>query len=364
MSRLDFFKRHYDESTVLKRALAHTKHAYVRAVIEVLYFNPDATPEQVKQAAGVLSGVDLEEVRSRFMPQAQHWIDLERARNTPAKDTVKPKEARSRELAPATPNEVTGDGASLDEMEEQAITLVQKANTRLALDNRLKQWTITIFKTFGPYAVLALTIPESFWVFSRLYAHLDTSLEVMTWLFATLVDLGYTTLTVLLAMNKEAMQNRLRAGLEIEAHEHKAVRLQSVIWWFVAGLDILAQASFLLAATQGEHAYTSNFVLVLIGARIFSLFLTMFIVSFAGTELMTPIDRVTNEQVERAVAVKKVMGALGEARAKRVQAQIELEQALDAQELLREGNKLLAEIYSDARSAVRAKMGGDNHKLN
>ena len=354
MSRLDFFKRKYDESTVLQRARKHANgDDILEAVLELLYFTPNLQAEDLQQAGGNrLAGCPLEELRHRYLPWAQSLIERERARNS---TSDQPKEAPTSGQLLSLP--LPEPGVNLDDMEQQAITIVLKANTGITLDNRLKRWTITLFKTFGPYAVLALTVPESYWVFSHLFAHLDSALEVMTWLFATLVDLGYTALTVLVAMNKEAMGNRLRAGLAVERHERRAVTLQSWVWWLVAGLDVLAQASFLLAAVQGQHAYDARFVDVLIAARILSLFLTMFIVSFAGTELMTPIDRVTNEQIERAVSVKKVMGALGEARAKQLQARIELEQALATQELQREGYRLLADIYADARNTVRAKHG-------
>ena len=358
MPRLDFFKKKFDESTVLARAKKRASQSpQLAQVIEILYFNPEATAEDVLKAAGASMGSSgVDEVRLRLMPQARSIIHAERARNTDLPKESDLSTVTSRQLAPYQGQDECSL-SNLDEIEEQAITIVMRANTGVTLDARLKKATILFFKTFGPYAVLTLTIPESFWVFSRMYAHLDTWLIVMTWLFATLVDLGYTYLTVLLAQNKEAMANRQRSGLGIEKHERRAVRIQTGAWWVVAALDILAQATFMVAAVQGQQHYSEWLVYGLVGARIASLFLTMFIVSFAGTELMTSIDRVTTEQVERAMSIKKVMAALAEARQTQQQAKIDLEQAIAAQDLLREGHKLLSELYEGAREDVRCKQG-------
>ena len=246
--------------------------------------------------------------------------------------------------------------STLDQMESEALKMVAKANTGIGLHNLLNLLVIFLFKTFAPFAVLLLTIPESIWVFTHLYSKPDDTLTVLTGVFAVLVDFGYLYLTVLLAMNKEAMFQRRRAGIEIEAHERRAVRMQTILWWIVAPMDTLAQVVFLYSATKDSTFFVYGLVLLLIGVRVFSLFITMFVVSFAGTELMTSVDRVANQQVERAKATGRVMDALGTARLARQRARVRLQEELDEQEFRQEGRRLLSEIYADARSSVRNRL--------
>jgi hypothetical protein len=242
---------------------------------------------------------------------------------------------------------------TLDQMETEALKMVAKANTGVGLHNLLNHAVVFLFKTFAPFAVLALTIPESIWVFTHLFKNPDGVLVTMTGIFAVLVDFGYLYLTVLLALNKEALFQRRRAGIEVEAHERRAVRVQTILWWIVAPMDTLAQVVFLYSATKDSAFFESSLVLVLVAVRVFSLFLTMFVVSFAGTELMTSVDRVANQQVERAKATGRVMDALGTARLARQRARADLQEELEEQELRQEGRRLLSEIYADARASVR-----------
>jgi hypothetical protein len=93
--------------------------------------------------------------------------------------------------------------------------------------------------------------------------------------------------------------------------------------------------------------------MVLVAVRILSLFMTMFVLSFAGTELMTKVDKVANEEVERAHAIDRVLTALGDARKNRQEARSRLQEALDQQELKRQGDQLIAEVYADARESIR-----------
>ncbi len=242
---------------------------------------------------------------------------------------------------------------TLDQMEAEALRMVAKANTGIDLHNVLNRVVVFLFKTFAPFAVLVLTIPESMWVFTHLYKNPDAVLVTVTGIFAVLVDFGYLYLTVLLAMNKEALFQRRRAGIEVEAHERWVVRVQTALWWIVAPTDTLAQVVFLYSATKDSTFFAYSLVLVLVAVRVFSLFLTMFVVSFAGTELMTSVDRVANQQVERAKATGRVMDALGMARLARQRARADLQEELEEQELRQEGRRLLSEIYADARVAVR-----------
>jgi hypothetical protein len=245
---------------------------------------------------------------------------------------------------------------TLEQMETEALRMVAKANTGGGLPHLLNRVIIFVFKTFAPFAVLFLTVPESIWVFTHLYADPDQTLVTLTGLFAILVDLGYLYLTVLLAMNKEALFQRRRAGIEIEAHEKRAILLQTILWWIVAPMDTLAQVVFLYSATKDSTFFVYGVVMLLVGVRVLSLFLTMFVVSFAGTELMTSVDRVANQQVEQANAAGRVLSALGTARLVRQRARAALQEELEAQELRREGQKLLSEVYSDARATVRRQL--------
>jgi hypothetical protein len=81
---------------------------------------------------------------------------------------------------------------------------------------------------------------------------------------------------------------------------------------------------------------------------------------------MTSVDKASNEQVERAYAVGKVMSAIGQARLKRQEARAQLQRQLELQELQRQGDLLLAEIYADARERIRQKhlnKGDQGNKL-
>ena len=347
MARFDFWKRTYGEDDVLERAQKQVKNdGALRRVLEILYFDATASDADIATEVSKIPNVtvDANEVRLRLRPQALRLIASERAKNTPD---------ASGDDAPLTTIVTELESNSIDDMEADAIAVVNKAHSNIGAQHALNKTIIFLFKTFAPLTVLALTIPESVYVFTHIYTHPDDTLRILTGIFAVLVDFGYLYLTVLLAMNKEAMFKRQRAGMEIEPHERKAVRVQSVLWWAVAFMDMLAQAVFLYGATQDSTFFAHGLVLALVAVRIVSLFLTMFVVSFAGTELMTSIDKVTNEEVERANNISKVLAATGEARLKKQTARAKLEEAIELQNLQREGNKLLSEIYADARNSVR-----------
>lgn len=234
-----------------------------------------------------------------------------------------------------------------------AITIVMKSYSGVTLAAKIKRVVLFLFKTFAPLAVLCLTIPESIYVFTHIYRALDLTLSILTGIFAVLVDFGYLYLTVLVELNKEAMFKRRRAGLEVEDYERKALRVQSMLWWIVAAMDMAAQVVFLYGATQGSTFFAYPVVMTLVAVRILSLFITMFVVSFAGTELMTDVDVVANEQVERIDKVNKIMVAGATARQKKVEGRIRLEQIEADQELRREGDRFLREMYADARDDAR-----------
>jgi len=352
VGRFDFWKQTYGEDTVLERAQKQVKKdVLLQRVLEILYFDETVSDADI---AGEVSKeqnveVDANEVRLRLRPLALHLIARERAKNAP--------EVRY-ELPPPDPPPIEAtvtelENTSIDDMEADAIRVVVKAQSSVGVQHYLNVAIIFLFKTFAPLAVLFLTIPESIYVFTHIYAHPDDLLRTLTGVFAVLVDFGYLYLTVLLAMNKEAMFKRERAGIEIERHERNAVRVQSVLWWLVALMDMLAQSTFLYGATQGSTFFDSRLVLALVAVRIVSLFTTMFVVPFAGAELMTSIDKITNEQIERANNIGKVLAATGAARLKKQDARMQLEEAIELQNLQREGNKLLSEIYADARKNVR-----------
>ena len=118
-------------------------------------------------------------------------------------------------------------------------------------------------------------------------------------------------------------------------------------------MDVLAQFVFLYSATHNSTFFDSRLVMALAGVRVFSLFITMFVVSFAGTELMTDVDVVANEQVERADKVARVLGALGTARERQMRAKLTLENMIADQDLRREGESFLKEMYKDAREDAK-----------
>lgn len=360
----NFLARNYTASPLEMAKKQVKKDPKMQRVLEVLDTNPNANAEEI---ASVLSSgggnVTADVVRTYYLPRAKQLLQEARDQSTalvPASSKGNKPASKERgqddEIVINIPPPGADQGPiSLDQLEEDAVALVSKANTGVGLDNYLKKAIIFVFKTFGPLAVLALTIPESIWVFIHIYTHPDGVLSVLTGIFAVLTDFGYLYLTVLVSMNKEALFKRRRSGMEVEAHEKRAVRLQSVLWWCVAGMDMVAQVVFLYGATQNSTFFNYAVVLALAGVRILSLFMTMFIVSFAGTELMTSIDKTANEQVERANAVGKVLSAMGEARLRRQEARAKLQRAVELQQLQREGDKLLAEIYADARERIRQR---------
>jgi hypothetical protein len=362
MGRLDFWKRHYGEDTTLDRALKRAgKNRPLSVTIKTLYFNPDESSEGIAGIINSTLGVNTTNeptVASFIRPEAKMIIDQERSKikeKAPLKDEP---------ISGAVPHEVTAN-SSVDELEKEAVGIVMNAHSGVTLNARMKKVIIFIFKTFAPLCVLLLTIPESYWVFTHIYAGAfarDQVLPILTGVFAVLVDFGYLYLTVLLELNKEAMFKRRRSGQEVETHETKAVQLQSVLWWIIATMDILAQLLFLYSATHDSTFFDQRLVLALVCVRVFSLFITMFVVSFAGTELMTDVDTVANEQVERADKVGRVLAALGTARKKQMEARIVLEQMVADQDFKREGERFLKELYQDAREEARRQREANRHK--
>ncbi|GER88891.1 hypothetical protein KDW_30530 [Dictyobacter vulcani] len=355
MPKLDFFTKKFGEETVLKRAQKQAKNPALQRTIEILYFEPYATDEDIAQ---VLSDgttvIDPTAVRLQLRPQAKQLIEQERAKNNVA---LTPAPTVVTEVTPEAPGNTTVLAeTSIDSLQAQAVGIVMSAHSGVTINAKIKTKVIFLFKTFAPLAVLFLTIPESYWVFTHLYAGefaQDKVLPILTGVFAVLVDFGYLYLTVLLEMNKEAMFKRRRAGLEVEGHEKHAVHVQSALWWLVAGMDVLAQFVFLYSATHNSTFFSATLVTALAGVRVFSLFLTMFVVSFAGTELMTDVDVVANEQIERAEKVSRVLSALGTARQKEQKAKIELENMIADQDFRRENERYMKEMYADARENAR-----------
>jgi hypothetical protein len=351
MGKLDFFKKTYGESTVLERALKQAKKdSLLKQVLEILYYDPYATDATIVGAISTPTApISEDTVKTLLRPRAQRLIENERAKNTPT--PLPTPEEEPTKAVPDTLEELT-----IDDMEKQAVHIVMSAHSGVTLNAKMKMVVIFLFKTFAPFLVLLLTIPESYWVFTHIYAGTfaqDKVLPILTGVFAVLVDMGYLYLTVLLELNKEAMFKRRRAGLEIERHEFRAVRLQSVLWWIVALMDVLAQFLFLFSATHGSTFFDQRLILALVCVRVFSLFITMFVVSFAGTELMTNVDVVANEQVERADKVSRVLGALGIARQKQMEAKLKLENMVADQEFKRAGEAFLKDMYDDARNDAK-----------
>ncbi len=356
--QIDFFTKKYGEDTVLERAQKSARRdALLQQAIEILYFNPEASDTEIAQAISQGNTiVDASRVRLQLKPRALQLIDQERAKNNISDPLPKVETEAQVGAGAAAPDALSYN--NLEALEAHAVQIVMNAHSGVTLNAKIKQKVIFLFKTFAPLAVLCLTIPESFWVFTHIYAgdfSSDQMLHVLTAVFAVLTDFGYLYLTVLLEMNKEAIFKRRRAGLEVESHETRAVNIQSVLWWAVALMDVVAQFVFLYSATK-DSQFMNNpaIVLLLVGIRIASLFTTMFVVSFAGTELMTDVDVVANEQVERAEKVSRVMSALGQARQKKMEAEQRIENMLADQDLRREGESFLKEMYRDARDEARS----------
>ena len=368
MPKMDFFARKFGEETVLKRAQKQTKEKALQHTIEMLYFNPNVSNEEIAKVLSTGSTIiDATAVKLQLRPRAQQLIDQERAKNN-----VDPPQLSGPKSDPV--GETILPTTSIDDLETQAVTIMARAHSGVTLNAKIKVKVIFLFKTFAPIAVLFLTIPESYWVFTHLYSDTfaqDKVLPILTGVFAVLVDFGYLYLTILLEMNKEAMFKRRRSGQEVEKHELEAVNIQSVLWWIVAGMDVLAQFVFLYSATHGSTFFDSNLVIALAGVRVFSLFITMFVVSFAGTELMTDVDVVANEQIERADKLSRVLSSLGKARQKVEQSKIDIAQMIEDQERRREDAAFMRELHTSAlddnrrmREELRKKTtNSDNKKL-
>jgi hypothetical protein len=360
MGKMDFFKRMFGDrgrspSSALARAQAHAgNNVMLKDVIAQLYHDPDATDAEIARAISTVGAVFVDIDVATVRGQATRYLNMEVER-----DAVREREKSEGAKNTTTPSSAAPDSLeelTIDDMEKQAIHIVMSAHSGVTLNAKMKMVVIFLFKTFAPFLVLLLTIPESYWVFTHIYAGSfaqDKVLPVLTGVFAVLVDFGYLYLTVLLELNKEALFKRRRAGLEIEQHEIRAVRLQSVLWWVVASMDVLAQFLFLFSATHGSTFFDQRLILALVCVRVFSLFITMFVVSFAGTELMTNVDVVANEQVERADKVSRVLGALGVARQKQMEAKLKLENMVADQEFKRAGESFLKDMYDDARTDAK-----------
>ena len=356
MPHPDFWKRKYAEDTTLDRAKKRAKsNPALQKVIEVLYFDEQATDEEVAQAVSMGSNVEVDasQVKLLYRPQALRLIAQERAKVAPTAQEDRPRLAAPKGDGPIDAEAVELEDDSIDAMEAEAVRAVKKAQSGMGLHGWLNKVNIEVFKVAAPYAVLCLTIPESIYVFVHIYTSPNDVLVILTGLFAVLVDFGYLYLTSLLSSNKEAIFRRQRANIEVERHEHRAVRLQSWLWWLVALMDTVAQVVFLYGATKGSTFFSQRIVMVLVAIRVISLFTTMFVLSFAGTELLTRIDKTANDHLERAHQVGRLLTAMGSARLKRQEAKGQLARSVELQNLQRDGDKLLAEIYADARDAIR-----------
>ena len=310
--------------------------------LEVLESNPGATPEEIatvlgyRTAQGVtVAGHDVtpDIVRTFFLPRAQQLLQEARAAQTAVMPVTQSQLASASQvptqtitIPPAGASSSTAlQPLSIDDLERETVTLVMNAGTQTTLEKKLRRLTITAFKTFGPFAVLALTIPETVWTFSHLYAALDWTLLVMTWIFSVVLDAGFLAMTNLVADNKENLNTRQQRGHDITQHDRHVVRLQTIAWWIVAVLDSGAQIVFLLVATWGSHVFPVWLTLGLSFGRVIDLGVVMWVVSFAGMELTTNIDRVVSERLEMASGLRKISDATMQAREAQQDARIRME---------------------------------------
>lgn len=351
--------------------------AQMQRVLEILDTNPEASPEQIAAVLGyhtdangnVIAGQKVTPtiVGTRHIPYAKRL--LQEARDTaalvPTQSSApeKKKQSASEQSSDTEPlvidipgpNGSASDGKeaiTLDDIEQETLRLVANAGNNKTLEKRLRRFTVSFFKTFGPFMVLALTIPETVWVFTHIYTVTNWTLILMTWIFSVVLDFGFLAITNMLADNKENLTRKQIRNQVIQAYERRIVARQSAAWWVVAALDSGSQLIFLIVATWGSHLFPVWLTFGLSGGRVLDLGIVMWVVSFAGMELTTKVEEVVSERLEMAEGIKKVSAATDALREAQQEARIHSEQReLDLQRD-REEAAFLARLRRDSFTEI------------
>lgn len=372
-----FLSRNYTATPldIAKKRVA--RDAQMQRVLETLDTNPDATPEQVAAVLGyrtdangnVIAGQKVTPtiVETRHIPYAKRLLQEARdaAALVPAQSSV-PEKGQQRPSGQPSEREplvidIPGPGGSasggketltLDDIEQETLRLVANAGNNKTLEKRLRRFTVSFFKTFGPFMVLALTIPETVWVFTHIFTVVNWTLILMTWIFSVVLDFGFLAITNMLAENKENLTRKQIRNQVIQAYERRIVARQSAAWWVIAALDSGSQLIFLIVATWGSHLFPVWLTLGLSSGRVLDLGIVMWVVSFAGMELTTKIEEVVSERLEMAEGIKKASAATDALRDAQQEAHIRSEQRqLDLQRD-REEAAFLAQLRRDSFTEI------------
>lgn len=360
-----FLSGNYTESPLAFAKKQVKKDARMQRVLEILDANASASAEETARVLGyrvvsgaVVAGHDVtpEIVKTYYLPRAQRLLQEARDKLLPVVTTSTQATAAAQNQAekegklvvnvpPPGAQPVPGsDAITIDDIEQENLRLVTNAGTVTTWESRLRRWSISFFKTLGPYLVLLLTIPETIWVFMHIYTALDGWLVFMTWVFAFTLDFGYLAITNLVAANKENLSVKRIRGQIIESHERWVVRKQIAAWWIVAALDSGSQIVFLVVATWGSHVFPLWLTLGLAAGRVIDLGVVMWLVSFAGVELTTKIQQITNERMEMAVGLTKLSEATNVLRDAQQDARIRLEEKQMDLDRKREEADFLADL--------------------
>lgn len=369
-----FLSKNYTESPLEFAKKRAGKDDHLRRTLEVLDSNPQAGAEDIARVLGyqvvngkVVAGqnVSPEIVQTYYLPRAHQLLQE-------ARDKLVPAVATSGQPAPTSQNQEVKEGTivvnvpppgtqpvagtnamTIDDIEQENLHLVINAGAVTTWESKLRRWSISFFKTLGPYFVLLLTIPETIWVFTHIYASVDGWLVFMTWVFAFTLDFGYLAITNLVAANKENLNTKRVRGQPIEAHERLVVRKQTAAWWIVATLDSGSQIVFLVVATWGSHVFPLWLTLGLAMGRVLDLGVVMWLVSFAGVELTTRIQQVVNERMEMAVGLSRLSDATNVLREAQQEARIRLEEKEMDLNRRREETDFLADLRRQSFEEIR-----------
>ena len=272
----DFLSKNYNASPLEEAKKKVRNDQEMHRVLEVLEANPSATSDEVAAVLGyrtdtngvVTAGrkVTPTIVGARHIPYAKQLLKEAHEAQTLAVVPPQPPQPASGQQSQTGPLVINipahgdapvvgNDAITIDDIEAETIKLVMNAGNTKTVEKRLRRATISAFKTFGPFGVLALTIPETVWVFTHIYVTAELTLVLMTWVFSVVLDFGFLAITNLLAENKENINKKQIRGQVIEKHERQTTNKQTAAWWVVAVLDSGSQLIFLLVATWGSKMF-------------------------------------------------------------------------------------------------------------
>ncbi len=366
----DFLARNYTASALDDAKKRVGRDKAMQRVLEILDSNPQATPDDIAAVLGyrtdgqgtVVAGADVSPtiVATRHIPYAQRLLQEAHDAVTSAQQ-VQQTSQQQPQTGPLVVNIPAGGltatplnaPLTIEDLERETVSMVMNSGTETTWDKKLRRWTISAFKTVGPFGVLGLTIPETVWTFTHIYTAIDPTLTVMTWIFSFVLDFGFLAITNLLAENKDNINKKQIRNQPVEDHDKKVVGLQTAAWWIVAILDSAAQITFLAVATWGSHVFPMWLTLGLSIGRVIDLGVVMWVVSFAGVELTTNIDRVVNERLEMANGVRKLTEATNTVRMVQQEARLKLEENELEMARRREESDFLTDLRRESYVEVR-----------